>query len=314
MCTRLRVFFIVLLFAPVAWNLSVGGKASLAQDDTPWPAELSHWKLGAANPVFSGAGDNEWDQRIRERGWILIDKGIWHLWYTGYNPERSPLRMLGHATSRDGVTWTRDPANPLHSTSWVEDVCVVRDGLEFVMFAEGAGDIAHQLSSRDGIHWTDLGRLDIRSIDGELLAPGPRGTPTIWFEKGIWYLFYERGDQGVWLATSNDRKIWTNVSNDPVLPMGPANYDRYAVALNQIIKHGDWYYGVYHANAHRPWKAWTTCLARSRDLVHWQKYPGNPLVENNASSGVLVDPDGDGPEPARLYTMHPEVRVYQPEP
>ena len=23
----------------------------------------------------------------------------------------------------------------------------------------------------------------------------------------------------------------------------------------------------------RPWKDWTTCLARSRDLVHWEKYP-----------------------------------------
>jgi len=65
---------------------------------------------------------------------------------------------------------------------------------------------------------------------------------------------------------------------------------------------------IYHANRSFPWKDWTTCIARSNDLVHWEKYPGNPIVANNSSSGIFVEtPDG-----LRLYTMHPEVRRFEP--
>ncbi len=70
------------------------------------------------------------------------------------------------------------------------------------MFAEGKNDIAHQLSSADGRHWDELGPLDVRLRNGSPIPAGPYGTPTIWFENGTWYLFYERRDQGVWLATS----------------------------------------------------------------------------------------------------------------
>jgi beta-1,2-mannobiose phosphorylase / 1,2-beta-oligomannan phosphorylase len=273
-------------------------------DEPPWA--LTKWSPIAANPVFQGAGDNAWDRKIRERGYILIEDGTYHLWYTGYNDDRAPAKFLGHATSTDGIRWTRDPANPLFTKSWVEDVCVVhRDGTYF-LFAEGKDDVAHQMTSPDGVRWTDLGSLDIRKVDGTPIGPGPYGTPTAWFEDGTWYLFYERGDRGVWLATSKDRRTWTNVQDTPVLACGPESYDREAVAMNQVVKRDGVYYAFYHANAHRPWKDWTTNLARSRDLVHWEKYPGNPIIQNNCSSAVVVrTPDGD-----RLYTMHPDVKAF----
>jgi hypothetical protein len=178
----------------------------------------------------------------------------------------------------------------------------------YQMFAEGKNDIAQRLSSRDGIAWTAHGSLDIRKTDGTPISPGPYGTPTAWLEDGLWSLFYERGDRGIWLARSRDLKTWTNVKDDPVIACGPEPYDMAAVALNQIIKRDGFYYGFYHANAHRPWKDWTSNVARSRDLVHWEKFPGNPIVKDNCSSPILVTtPAGD-----RLYTMHPEVRVFEP--
>jgi hypothetical protein len=282
----------------------LGGPA-LADD---FPRELVAWTPIAANPVFQGAGDDAWDRKIRERGYILVEDGTFHLWYTGYNDDRAPTKFLGHATSPDGLRWARDPANPIFNRNWVEDVCVLhRDG-RYVMFAEGKDDIAHQLVSSDGLHWDDLGSLDIRMTDGGPIKPGPYGTPTAWFEDGTWYLFYERGDQGIWLATSKDRRVWTNVRDTPVIAMGPEPYDRAAVAMNQVIRRDGVYYAFYHANSQRPWKDWTTNIARSRDLVHWEKYPGNPIIANNCSSAVLVStPRGD-----RLYTMHPDVKVFVP--
>lgn len=283
-----------------------------------FPSWATRWVADGSPALFAGADGDAWDRKIRERGWILRDGGVWHLWYTGYNEDRSPRRMLGHATSADGLTWTRDPSNPVHAASWVEDMCVVRDGRLWRMFAEGEGDRAHQLTSEDGRSWVDRGTLDVRKVDGSPIDPGPFGTPTVWVEGGRWWLFYERGDLGVWAATSDDpeRQVWTNVSDEPVLPMGPDEYDRAAVALNQIVKRDGWYYGFYHANDRRgPWGEWTTCVARSRDLVHWEKYAGNPILRGNRSSGIVVDPDGeDGPRPFWLYTMHPDVRLHTPAP
>lgn len=273
----------------------------------PFPDAIVKWEPVAGNPVFTGAGGDAWDKKIRERGWILYDGGQYRLWYTGDNDDRSPTRFLGLATSPDGVHWTRDRDNPIYAKGWVEDVCVVKDGGTYFLFAEGEQDRAHLLTSPDGRDWTEQGRLDIRKVDGTPIPPGPYGTPTVLVEGGTWYLFYERGDQGVWLATSRDRKVWTNVRDEPVLAMGPEPYDRAAVAVNQVIKQGGVYYAIYHANAARPWKDWTTCVARSRDLIHWEKFPGNPIVQNNSSSGILVD----GPDGRVLYTMHPEVRRYR---
>ena len=195
------------------------------QTAAPWP--LVAWTPIPENPVFAGTGRDTWDRKIRERGYILVgDDGTYHLWYTGYAADRPPTMSLGHATSRDGIHWTRDPANPIFTGSWVEDVCVVQHDGAYFMFAEGKNDIAHLLTSPDGRKWTDTGSLDIRKTDGSPISPGPYGTPAAWFEDGTWYLFYERGDQGVWLATSKDRKVWTNVKDDPVIAMGPEPYDQ----------------------------------------------------------------------------------------
>ncbi len=90
------------------------------------PFGLVDWRPIAGNPVFAGTGSNTWDRKIRERGYILMgDDGVFHLWYTGYDRDRPDTVSLGHATSRDGTHWTRDPHNPIFTGSWVEDVCVV---------------------------------------------------------------------------------------------------------------------------------------------------------------------------------------------
>ncbi len=296
----IRLLSLVLLL------LIVAGPAP-AED---FPKELVSWKPVAGNPVFQGTGlERGWDRKIRERGWILIEDGVYHLWYTGYNDDRSPNRNLGYAISIDGLNWIRWPSNPIVTSSWVEDVCVVKQDGTYYMFAEGEHDVAHLLTSTDRVSWTEQGPLEIRKVDGSPIPPGPYGTPTVFVEGENWYLFYERGDRGVWLAKSKDRKVWTNVQDEPVLSMGPDAYDRYAVAIDQVFKLDGVYYAYYHANAHNPWKKdWTTNLARSKDLVHWEKYPGNPLIGNDSSSSMLVKIGGR----PRLYTMHPEVRAFEP--
>ncbi len=292
----------------IAFTLLVLVSARTAGEDL-FPGELVHFVPYEHNPVFRGTATDTWDRNIRERGCILRHDGKWHLWYTGYAGGRSAKKMLGYATSQDGLTWQRYADDPVFDKSWTEDVHVVYHDSTFYMVAEGRNDIPHMLTSADGINWTDAGKLDVRNVDGSPLSPGPYGTPTLWVEENDWYLFYERGDRGVWLAKSPDCRTWTNVQDEPVLERGPADYDRHAIALNQVFRYRGRYYAVYHGNADPNWKGpWTTCLAASDDLLEWKKYPGNPIVRTDNSSGQLIH---DGKQ-FRLYTMHPDVRVYFP--
>ncbi len=275
-----------------------------------FPPELVRWKPYDKGPLFTGTGAATWDKLIRERGFILKEDGIYKMWYSGYNPDSTEEIHLGYATSPDGIHWSRYPGNPIYKKGWVEDMFVLHQGDTYYMFAEGLHDVAHMLISHDGIHWQEKGSLDIRTTrNGKV--PGPYGTPTVWVEKGIWYLFYERNDLGIWLATSTDLKVWKNISDDPVIAMGPEPYDKYAVAMDQVIRYKGKYYGFYHANIHDPWTrvGWNSCIAVSDDLVHWKKYPGNPLVNNDRDSPIVV---WDGTQ-YRLYTMHPGVYLFMPE-
>lgn len=299
-----------ILLLPLLLALAPRAPQAKPPQTDKFPPELVKFVQVGRGPVLTGE-KGKWDAAIRERGWVLREGGLWKLWYTGYDGTRDGLRMLGCATSPDGLRWTRSPRNPLYGKHWVEDMMIVKDGGKYYMFAEGKDDRAQLLVSGDGLDWQRVGQLDVRLEDGRPIPDGPYGTPTAWHENGTWYLFYERGDRGVWLATSKDRKVWRNVQDEPVLKPGPGAYDRDLIALNQIIKHKGRYYAYYHGSARTGPKAklWSTAVATSTDLRHWEKYPGNPLLPTaeNRSSGIVV-PDGHG---FRLYTMHPAVYVYR---
>lgn len=302
------------IVASLAFASSLFAEKPLSEKALEFPPELVEFGPASEKPLFSGTDSQHWDKLIRERGWILREEDRWHLWYTGYNEELTKDRYLGYATSPDGLNWTRWSGNPLTKEGWVEDMCVVKQGDTYYMFAEGRGDIAQLLTSKDRVNWQNQGDLDIRQTNGQPISSGPRGTPTAWFENGTWWLFYERKDLAVYVATSKDMQQWTNVIDEPCIALGPNDYDRYAVAVDQIVKVDDRYFAYYHASALPNWGEWTTCIAMSEDLVHWTKYSKNPILPVNqasksASSGTIVH-DGQA---WRLYTTHPDIRVYFPK-
>jgi beta-1,2-mannobiose phosphorylase / 1,2-beta-oligomannan phosphorylase len=302
--------FLALLLTCCKQKASVNSANNSIQTDTSrFPAVLTDFVAYKNNPVFSGTGTDTWDQNIRERGYILLEDGIYYMWYTGYKGDDTAEKHLGLATSTDGINWTRNKDNPIYDSGWVEDMSVIKHDGTYYMFAEGRGDTAHLMTSADRIHWQEMGKLDIRKSNGEPISKGSFGTPAIWYENGLWYLFYERDDLGIWLAVSSDMKVWTNKLDDPVIKMGPEIYDQFAVAMDQIIKYNGRYYGYYHATEFKDWHEWTSCVAMSEDLIHWTKSDKNPIMRENKSSPVIVF---DG-EKYNLFTMHPEVCVHYPK-
>lgn len=281
------------------------------KDSAGFPKELVEFTPYQSTPVFTSTGVETWDKKMRERGFILFDAGIFKMWYTGYNGSEDEPKYLGYATSEDGRHWERYADTPIFKDKWTEDVFVLKESGKYYMFAEGRNDIAHQLMSDDGIHWQEQGDLEIRKKSGGAKIPGPYGTPTVWVENGKWYLFYEVNDEAVWLATSTDHKTWVNVQDAPVLEKGPGRYDGGAIAADQVIKYNGRYYLLYHASVTN-WKssdAWSSNIASSKDLIHWDKYEKNPIVQGDHSSPIFVLNN----HKYWLYTMHPGVYLYLPK-
>jgi beta-1,2-mannobiose phosphorylase / 1,2-beta-oligomannan phosphorylase len=309
---RMKLYFFTAILMTIFLLSSCKPKQkgeTLANAD--FPKELVEFTPYEHNPIFSGTNTETWDKHIRERGFILVEDGKYRMWYTGYNGGDNDPKYLGYAASDDGIIWTRDPKNPIFNEKWTEDMFVTRQEGKYYMYAEGKNDVAHLLISDDGMNWQEQGDLIIRTSNGDTI-PGPYGTPSVWIENGKWYLFYERNDEGLWIATSMDHRTWTNLQDEPVLSLGPGSYDSGALAANQVIKYRDKYYMYYHGSPNTDWNVpgnnsiWTSNVAMSTDLIHWVKYPRNPIVEGDHSSPIIV-PDGDK---FRLYTMHHEVWLY----
>ncbi|MBN1500110.1 MAG: hypothetical protein JW982_08145 [Spirochaetes bacterium] len=98
-----------------------------------------NWSISnSGNPVFQPAASG-WDSHCVETPAVVYFNGEYHLFYTGYDVEydytasdgngaadgdtvfdddmASKHFRIGHATSPDGITWTRDNNNPLISPS-----------------------------------------------------------------------------------------------------------------------------------------------------------------------------------------------------
>jgi len=309
--SNLNVYFFALMLTLFLFT-NCGTKQGDAHQR--FPPEVVAFTAYSDRSLFSGTDSSTWDQYIRERGFILYDEGIYKMWYTGYNPDRSAVKSLGYAISHDGINWERYSKNPIFSEKWTEDVFVLKDQGVYYLFAEGDDDVAHLLTSADGIQWESKGNLTILSTKGDTI-PGPYGTPTICIQDNTWHLFYERVDSAIWVATSVDQLHWRNIQDEPVLIPGPEEYDKGAVAANQIVEFDGKYYMYYHATPNPDWNKggspvyWNSNVAVSEDLINWQKYPNNPLVENNESSPVTV---WDGQQ-LKLYTMHKNVHLYLPK-
>ena len=313
MRTSLRLF-VLMLFLVVPGCKNKQKPSAINANKAEFPDEMVKFIPYGSNPVFKATGIDTWDQMIRERGYILFEDGIFKMWYTGYNMKDPDSKYLGYATSGDGINWNMYPENPVFSQKWTEDMFVIKNEGKYYMYAEGKNDVAHLLTSDDGINWQEEGDLVILKVNGDTI-PGPYGTPNVVIENGKWYLFYERNDKGVWLAESNDHKTWKNIQDEPVINTGPELYDARMIASNQVIRYKGRYYIYYHGIGENvpgnpPSRSrWTSNVAMSTDLIHWVKYPKNPIVEDNHSSPILVF-DGNK---YRLYTMHPSVCLYFPE-
>ncbi len=173
---------------------------------TPWrhvvSDDLVHWEdLGIVLPLGTR---EEADPDGIWTGSVIAKDGLIHIFYTGGNRPRETPQTICHATSVDGITFTKDPRNPLFGpdTDWFE----AKDWRDpFVFWNAARGEYWMLLSGR--VRQGPLGRrgvvvlctssdLDQWSVQPEpFYAPGNTycmECPEVFELGGKWRMIFSR--------------------------------------------------------------------------------------------------------------------------
>jgi predicted GH43/DUF377 family glycosyl hydrolase len=166
------------------------------------------WKRQSDRPVLSP--ERPWEKVAVMCPHVLYDQTEkrYRMWYSG--GEQYEPNAIGHATSPDGLRWTRNPANPIFQpdpkNAWEKDRVtgcqVIKQGDWYVMFYIGFRDQHYAqiglARSRDGI------RAWQRHPANPILRPGPGRwdadavyKPFAIFDGKRWLLWYNGRKGGV---------------------------------------------------------------------------------------------------------------------
>jgi Glycosyl hydrolases family 43 len=124
-------------------------------------ADGKSWTRRSSKPVL--APDHRWEKVAVMCPHVLFDEGSgrYRMWYSG--GEQGEPNAVGHAISRDGISWVKDAGNPVFrpdpALAWEKDRVTACQVLNvegwFVMFYIGFRDVAHAriglARSRDGL-------------------------------------------------------------------------------------------------------------------------------------------------------------------
>lgn len=196
------------------------------------------WTKYPGNPIVELGPAGSWDSKGVDMGSVLFDGSIYHLWYGGSN---GISFRIGHATSQDGLTWTKDPQNPVLTIgligSWEDTFVylpnVLFNGTTFHMWYDGCDGTYEQIghaTSEDGSTWTKDPLNPVLNVGPPLSWDSKEVFPlagSVIFEENVYKMWY--GGYGfatekykIGYATSTDGSLWTKDSiNNPVLQQGP---------------------------------------------------------------------------------------------
>jgi hypothetical protein len=264
------------------------------------PREINFLKH-PSNPIFSPAAFPAWDAAYVARPTVIFDGVQYHMFYAGFNTNVYNW-AVGHATSPDGIVWTRDSLhNPVliqgSPGSWdsggVGVSSVLFDGDSLHMWYTGAytGNINYKIgyatSTDGGITWTKYNDTTTTSIlyaeSDPVLDVGQPGSwdrtvvkyPHVILEGDtfkMWYVGRNNNDQAIGYATSPDGIVWSKdtLHNPVLMPGTPTCWDTSRVDDPCVVFDGTFYHmfymgGLIYTN-HQIGYAW------SSDGIHWTKY------------------------------------------
>lgn len=148
--------------------------AKAALEATAW-ASRDCWQTFDNNPVLSPGSARTWDAGALGSMTVLRVGDVIHMFYEAWGERNQSAAdysslQIGHATSSDGVHWTKDTANPVlkkgTGNDWDRDgtwdpFVIYEDGIFKMWYGGGMDNHCDwgYATSRDGIHFRKEGQL-----------------------------------------------------------------------------------------------------------------------------------------------------------
>jgi len=220
------------------------------------------WSKYELNPVLDLGVSGQWDDYWVLIGDVIHVDTIYHMWYTG--DDGLVNESGGHATSLNGIVWTRDPENPVLEpgpAAWE----IGNVGPGYVSFEDDTFHMWYDGVSgsniwRIGYAWTTdpYGKNWIKYSNNPVLNVGastswdfPRvqcGSVTKYLD--TLYMFYYGGDfftQEIGFARSTDRVNWFKHPFPCLYKGSVGSWEDYYVSnpfvLHDGIEYKMWYWG-----------------------------------------------------------------------
>ena len=244
------------------------------------------WKRMSKDPVLRA--ETGWEKNIA----VMCPHVLWdearqeyRMWYSG--GEQHEPNAIGYATSKDGLTWTRHPDNPVFraqkTSAWEQHkvtACqVIREGDWHLMFYIGfADERTAQIGaarSRDGITgWerhpaNPIIRARVRKDAWDYDACYK--PYAVFEEKGnrwlLWYNGRKSGVEQIGVATHTGRELWPPPAPEPAV-LKP---DAFKPCVERFNQHDEDLYPQHVPNA----AAWQFLRAN----IPWFECPDKDLQE-----------------------------------
>jgi hypothetical protein len=232
---------------------------------------------------------------------------------------------IGRAHGMDGIHWTDDgmvlnvsraaTAKNEIPPAWDDRIAsfpgIWKDGDTWYLVYEGAAEDIAFSPGDIGLATSTDGRKFVKHPRNPILRHNTSGwertnigTPSLYREHGVWYLFYHGYDGNVCqigVASGTNLTKLTKSAANPILPVttGTAAWDTGTTGKrSSIVKEGKYYYLAFEGSTPKPYalSKWSSGLARSTNLTSgWAKSPRNPMI-SQTPGGMGYD----GPELLRL--------------
>ncbi len=252
---------------------------SAAREAVVW-ASPGQWQVYTNNPILSPGPPGSWDAGALGTMTVVRVGDLYHMYYEAWgtrgNKDQDYYTLqIGHAVSKDGVHWTKDPANPVlpkgsgndwdANGTWDPSV-IYEDGL-FKLW-HGGGIDAHcdwgYATSTDGVHFVKQSQLShLGHVEDDHVVHDPTS--------GRYFMYYwnrQYEPYGLFCAES------PNETNFDFADARPIHIDglpyRLMYKFPDVFQDGGRWY-MYFGRFVRPGclGCWTS-YATSRDGLHWQ--------------------------------------------
>jgi hypothetical protein len=258
------------------------------------------------NPILEPGPEGSFDAGALGSMSVLLADGIFHMYYetwgvrsdAEWDADEYESLQIGHATSRDGIRWTKDPGNPVLAhggeadfdrTGVWDPYVIYEDGIFKMWYGGGGGSQPNfgwaYATSEDGTRFKKQGLIGIGNQTGVEdchVVCDP--------ESGLYYMYYWWGwaePEGLFLVTSPTE---TGFDFNKRIPVRIEGDDSYMKKFGHVIRDRQGWHMFYSNFVQPHCPNSITRYAWSEDGIHWQA-KNRRLVKGHDSEVLKVADD-----------------------